>query len=153
LRKTPLRAFMREVSRHHLLDCRNGRSLHVAAASHTIRAAGHRSLPLGGGGPRMGEQLPTMWTELLTTAHAPRIVGLRWQRAVHNMDSSLSYRPLTGLRASSDDFKIRNKKEEDHTLESKHATRTMNQPASGTLGHPCENPLGHPCEKPPGSSL
>jgi hypothetical protein len=81
--------------------------------------------PLGGGVPRLGEQLPTLWTELPATAHALRILGPLWQRAAHNMDSSLSYRPLSGLRASSDDFKISNRKREDHTLESKHVSRTM----------------------------
>jgi hypothetical protein len=142
LLKTSPRGSMRKVSRRHLLDCRNRWGLHVAAASRTIEATGDCSLALGGRVPRTGEQLPTMWTELLASAHATRILGLGRQRAAHNMDSSLSYRPLTGLRASSGDFKIRNKKEEDLTLESKHASRTMTQPASGTLGHGCENRPG-----------
>lgn len=68
------------------------------------------------------------------STHARRIVGSLCQHAAHNVDSSFSYRPLPGLRASSDDFKIRNKKKEHQRLESKRARRTMNQQTPGDPG-------------------
>lgn len=87
--KTALRGSLREVSRRQVFDCRNRWPSPRCGLSHDPGRA--RSLPSRWwrGVPRMGEQLPTMWTELLqaptpgaSSAHCASMPPTMWTAAL-----------------------------------------------------------------------
>jgi hypothetical protein len=107
--KTPLRGSMKAVSRRQVSDCRNRRPSPRCGLSRdpdhgpSLHSLGPQGATLGGAAAHSVDGAPA-------STHVWHIVGPLGRYAAHNVDSCFSYGPLSGLRASSDDLKIRKRR-------------------------------------------